>query len=105
MLQFAMLSGERSSVPFRKISQIFAEVLSYGVVRKILTVTGIGHTFAVDPDMVETLVRQGFHRTLRARPLRNVVDQFPQERAMGPLLKQPEFQPSPLAEDDHLPCR
>ena len=46
----------------------------------------LGHTLVVDPDMVETIVREGFHRTLGARPLRNAVDRFLQERAMRPLL-------------------
>jgi ATP-dependent Clp protease ATP-binding subunit ClpA len=46
----------------------------------------LGYTLAVEPDMVETLVREGFHRRLGARPLRNVVDRFLQELAMRPLL-------------------
>ena len=46
----------------------------------------LGHTLVVDPDMVETLIREGFHRTLGARPMRNVVDKFLQELAMKSLL-------------------
>ena len=46
----------------------------------------LGHTLVVDSDMIETLVRAGFHRTLGARPLRNVVERFLQEHAMRPLL-------------------
>ena len=45
----------------------------------------IGYTVAVTPQSVETLIREGFHRTLGARPLRNVVDRFLQEAAMRSL--------------------
>jgi ATP-dependent Clp protease ATP-binding subunit ClpA len=69
--------------------------LPYAIQREICEVmirregerlSSLGHTLAVDPDMVEMLVRHGFHRTLGARPLRNVVDRFLQERALRPLL-------------------
>jgi hypothetical protein len=33
-----------------------------------------------------TLVRDGFHRTLGARPMRNTVDRFLQEMAATPVL-------------------
>jgi ATP-dependent Clp protease ATP-binding subunit ClpA len=36
----------------------------------------------VDTATVETLVREGFHRTLGARPMRNTVDRVLQERAL-----------------------
>jgi ATP-dependent Clp protease ATP-binding subunit ClpA len=44
--------------------------------------TRLGHTLTVDTATVETLVREGFHRTLGARPMRNTVDRVLQERAL-----------------------
>jgi ATP-dependent Clp protease ATP-binding subunit ClpA len=41
----------------------------------------LGHNLVVEAATVETLVREGFHRTLGARPMRNMVDRFLQEMA------------------------
>jgi ATP-dependent Clp protease ATP-binding subunit ClpA len=38
-----------------------------------------GHHLFVNPATVEALVREGFHRTLGARPMRNTVDRYLQE--------------------------
>jgi ATP-dependent Clp protease ATP-binding subunit ClpB len=46
-----------------------------------------GHNLVVEAATVENLVREGFHRTLGARPMRNTVDRFFQERAAECLLK------------------
>ena len=44
--------------------------------REIERLNRLGYTFSVTPEIVEKLVREGFHRTLGARPMRNTVDRF-----------------------------
>jgi ATP-dependent Clp protease ATP-binding subunit ClpA len=47
----------------------------------------MGHALVVEPSTVENLVREGFHRTLGARPMRNTVDRFLQGMAANICLK------------------
>jgi ATP-dependent Clp protease ATP-binding subunit ClpB len=39
----------------------------------------LGHQLFVNGETIELLVREGYHRTLGARPMRNTVDRFFQE--------------------------
>jgi ATP-dependent Clp protease ATP-binding subunit ClpB len=39
----------------------------------------LGHTVLVTSELIETLIRQGYHRTLGARPMRNTVEKHLQE--------------------------
>ena len=54
--------------------------------REFQRLNELGHNLIVEPATVETLVREGFHRTLGARPMRNVVDRFLQEAVTRTLL-------------------
>ena len=56
--------------------------------REVERLSRLGHNLVVESATVETLVRDGFHRTLGARPMRNTVDRFLQELAATPVLSQ-----------------
>jgi len=49
------------------------------VKRETARLRGLGHNLTIDDAMLEKLVRSGFHRTLGARPMRNIVESFLQE--------------------------
>jgi ATP-dependent Clp protease ATP-binding subunit ClpB len=55
--------------------------------REVKRLNRLGHNLVVGAAMVENLVREGFHRTLGARPMRNTVDRFLQEIAAATFLK------------------
>jgi ATP-dependent Clp protease ATP-binding subunit ClpA len=59
------------------------EICELMIGREVERLNRLGHTLIVEPAMVETLVREGYHRTLGARPMRNVVDRFLQEVVLG----------------------
>lgn len=46
----------------------------------------LGKRIEVSPDDIELLIREGFSRSLGARPMRNAVERFLQERAVAKLL-------------------
>jgi ATP-dependent Clp protease ATP-binding subunit ClpB len=56
------------------------EICELMIGREVQRLNGLGHNLNIEADTVETLVREGFHRTLGARPMRNTVDRFLQER-------------------------
>ena len=39
----------------------------------------LGHTLLVEPPALEFLIREGYHRTLGARPMRNTVERYLQD--------------------------
>lgn len=47
----------------------------------------LGHTVTISPARVEELIREGYHRTLGARPMRNVVEKRLQERVCTEVLE------------------
>ena len=55
------------------------EICELMIGREVERLNRLGHNLIVDSNIVETLVREGFHRTLGARPMRNTVDRFLQE--------------------------
>jgi ATP-dependent Clp protease ATP-binding subunit ClpA len=61
------------------------EICDLMISREVQRLRQMGHTIAITPQCVEALIREGFHRTLGARPLRNVVDRFLQELAIRSL--------------------
>jgi len=63
------------------------EICELMIGREFRRLNGLGHNLTVEPATVETLVREGFHRTLGARPMRNTVDRFLQEMAATACLK------------------
>ena len=46
----------------------------------------LGHTVEVGPTALEFLIREGYHKTLGARPMRGVVERFLQEALAGAVL-------------------
>jgi ATP-dependent Clp protease ATP-binding subunit ClpA len=56
------------------------EICELMISREIERLRQLGHKLIVETAMIEQLVREGFHRTLGARPMRNTVDRFLQER-------------------------
>jgi len=62
------------------------EICELMIEREVDRLARLGHSLRVDSNTVESLVRLGFHRTLGARPMRNVVDRFFQEKAVCHIL-------------------
>jgi len=62
------------------------EICELMIGREVERLNRLGHNLTVEAATVENLVREGFHRTLGARPMRNTVDRFFQERAAESLL-------------------
>lgn len=48
---------------------------------------GCGHELTVDPSAVEFLVREGYHRTLGARPMRGAVERYLQDAVAASVLE------------------
>jgi ATP-dependent Clp protease ATP-binding subunit ClpA len=62
------------------------EICELMVGRETTRLKSLGFKIEVDDSTIESLVREGYHRTLGARPMRNTVDRFLQERAAVPVL-------------------
>jgi ATP-dependent Clp protease ATP-binding subunit ClpA len=58
------------------------EICKLMIGREVERLNRLRHNLVVEPEIVEQLVRDGFHRTLGARPMRNTVDRFLQEIAV-----------------------
>jgi ATP-dependent Clp protease ATP-binding subunit ClpB len=63
------------------------EICELMIGREVERLNRLGHYLTVEAATVENLVREGFHRTLGARPMRNTVDRFLQEMAATDFLK------------------
>jgi len=63
------------------------EICELMIGREVERLNGLGHNLNVEAATVETLVREGFHRTLGARPMRNTVDRYLQQHVSQALLK------------------
>lgn len=58
------------------------------VADEIARLGALGHCIEAGPDVIEFLVRQGYHRSLGARPMRGTVERFLQEAIATGLLAQ-----------------
>src|ERR1700734_3707484 len=65
------------------------EICELMIGREVERLSLIGHSLVVDAATVESLVREGFHRTAGARPMRTTVDRFFQEQVRSCLLNSP----------------
>jgi ATP-dependent Clp protease ATP-binding subunit ClpA len=63
------------------------EICELMIEREASRLNVLEHKISIDATTVENLVRDGFHRTLGARPMRNVVDKYLQEFVSANLLK------------------
>lgn len=52
------------------------EICELIIGREVVRINRLGHNLIVKVATVEKLVREGFHRTLVARPLRYAVDRY-----------------------------
>jgi ATP-dependent Clp protease ATP-binding subunit ClpA len=65
---------------FNRLSYpIQREICELMISREVERLSRLGHTIVIEATTVEKLVREGFHRLLGARPMRNTVDRFLQE--------------------------
>jgi len=62
------------------------EICELMITKEVERLNRLGHQLAVNAETVELLVREGFHRTLGARPMRNTVDRFLQQQVSEALL-------------------
>ena len=63
------------------------EICELLVGRELERLSRLGHHLVVEPETVEQLVRNGFHRTLGARPMRNIVEHHFQQQVSQTLLE------------------
>jgi ATP-dependent Clp protease ATP-binding subunit ClpA len=56
------------------------EICELMIEREVERLARLGHLLSITPEITEKLVRDGYHRSLGARPMRNIVDCFLQER-------------------------
>jgi len=63
------------------------EICELMIGREVERLNQLGHKLVIEPATVENLVREGFHRTLGARPMRNTVDRYLQEAVANVCLK------------------
>ena len=63
------------------------EICELMIRREVERLNCLGHKLIVEAATVETLVREGFHRSLGARPMRNTVDRYLQQYVSEALLK------------------
>jgi ATP-dependent Clp protease ATP-binding subunit ClpA len=57
------------------------EICELMIGREVERLNRLGHNVTLEHETIEQLVRDGFHRTLGARPMRNIVERFLQEKA------------------------
>jgi ATP-dependent Clp protease ATP-binding subunit ClpA len=62
------------------------EICELMIEREVERLNSLGHNLNIEADTVETLLREGFHRTLGARPMRNTVDRYLQQQVSQKLL-------------------
>ena len=62
------------------------EICELMIAKEVERLNRLGHKLAVSAETVESLVREGFHRILGARPMRNTVDRFLQQQVSEALL-------------------
>jgi ATP-dependent Clp protease ATP-binding subunit ClpA len=62
------------------------EICELMVSREVERLGRLGHPLTVDAATIETLVRDGTHRTLGVRPMRNTVDRYLQQQVSHSLL-------------------
>ncbi len=66
------------------------EICELMIEREVERLSKLGHSIPITPEIVEQLVRDGYHRTLGARPMRNVIDRYLQESVSEMLLSSGE---------------
>jgi ATP-dependent Clp protease ATP-binding subunit ClpB len=72
---------------FNRLSySVQREICEQMVERERQRLHSLGFDLQIDTGTIEMLVRNGYHRTLGARPMRNTVDRFLQELAATPAL-------------------
>ena len=72
---------------FNRLSySVQREICEQMVERERQRLHSLGFDLQIDAGTIEMLVRNGYHRTLGARPMRNTVDRFLQELAATPAL-------------------
>jgi ATP-dependent Clp protease ATP-binding subunit ClpB len=62
------------------------EICELMIGREFERLNRLGHNLVVEAATLENLVREGFHRTLGARPMRNTVDRFLQQALASKIL-------------------
>jgi ATP-dependent Clp protease ATP-binding subunit ClpB len=67
-----------------EIQREICETMIAGEVARLRT---LGHEITITPTDLEVILRNGFHKTLGARPMRGAVERFLQERVVSDLLR------------------
>ncbi len=67
--------------------EVQREICAQMIDRECARLRGLGLTVDIGPDALETLIREGYHRGLGARPMRGAVERYLQERVAADLLE------------------
>jgi ATP-dependent Clp protease ATP-binding subunit ClpA len=67
--------------------EVQREICLLMVNREIERLTSLGHLLVVEPASLEYLIREGYHRTLGARPMRNTVERYLQDAIVHDVMK------------------
>ncbi|MDP3073823.1 MAG: AAA family ATPase [Opitutaceae bacterium] len=75
-------------VVFGRLDYATQRAICAGMIEsEIARLSAMGHTVEVSADAIEFLVRQGYHRSLGARPMRGAVERFMQDALADALLR------------------
>jgi ATP-dependent Clp protease ATP-binding subunit ClpA len=65
---------------FNRLSYVIQrEICEMMIGHEVKRLGELGYKLAIDSEIIELLVREGYHRTLGARPMRNIVERYLQE--------------------------
>jgi ATP-dependent Clp protease ATP-binding subunit ClpA len=80
MLRPELVARINEKVVFTRLTfEIQRQICALMVGREVDRLKRLGHSLAVEPPALELLIREGYHRTLGARPMRNTVERYLQD--------------------------
>ncbi len=88
VLRPELVARINEKVVFNRLSYLVQrEICEQMLDREIKRLESLGFEVHLDAHAIEQLVREGFHRTLGARPMRNTVDRYLQERVVNRVME------------------
>lgn len=88
VLRPELVARINEKVVFNRLSYLVQrEICEQMLDREIKRLESLGFEVHLDANAIEQLVREGFHRSLGARPMRNTVDRYLQERVVNKVME------------------
>ena len=66
--------------------EVQREICEYMIENELKRLRSLGHAVEIQPSDIEAMLRDGFHKTLGARPMRATVERYLQDRVASSLL-------------------